>query len=127
MSITSLTIAILATWRLTHLLWGEDGPWNAFAGLRRAAGHGFWGGLLDCFYCLSLWVAAPIAGWMGGRWLDRALLWLALSGGAILLERLTTRTAPAPPALWQVEPGPDRPKEGTDDVLLRQSTIGDAS
>jgi hypothetical protein len=112
LSITGLTIAILATWRLTHLLWGEDGPWNAFASLRRVAGDGFWGGVLDCFYCLSLWIAAPIALWMGGRWLECALLWLALSSGAILLERLTTGTRAAPAARWRVDPTPDQSKEG---------------
>ena len=122
MSITSLTIAILATWRLTHLLWEEDGPWNAFARLRQIAGDSWWGKLLDCFYCLSLWIAAPIAWWTGGQWVERALVWLALSGGAILLERLTTGTRPPPAAHWRVDPTPPQntqSREGNDDVMLR--------
>jgi hypothetical protein len=126
LSITSLTIAVLATWRFTHLLWGEDGPWNACVRLRRVAGNGFWGKLLDCFYCLSLWIAAPIAWWMGGRWLERGLLWLALSGGAILLERLTTDTRPVSPARWRVEPDAPQRKEDSQDVMLRSSTRVDA-
>jgi hypothetical protein len=114
LSITSLTIAVLATWRLTHLLWGEDGPWNLFVRLRRAAGEGFFGQLLDCFYCLSLWIAAPIAWWLGTHWVERGLLWLALSGGAILLERVTTGTRPPPPAQWHVDTisPQDAPKHG---------------
>lgn len=82
-------IATLAVWRITHLLWGEDGPWDIFVRLRRLVGQGFLGSLLDCFYCLSLWIAiAP--GWLLGRtWVERILLWLALSAGAILLERIS--------------------------------------
>jgi len=104
LSITSLTIAILAPWRVTHFLWGEDGPWDAGVRLRRVAGGGFFGKLLDCFYCLSLWTAVPIAWWAGSRWPERVLLWLALSGGAILLERLTAGTSPAPAARWRGDP-----------------------
>lgn len=91
MSLETLTLATLAVWRVTHLLVAEDGPWNAVRHLRRAAGNGFWGQGLDCFYCLSLWVAAPFAPLLGTGWREGVLLWLGLSGGAILLERLTAR------------------------------------
>ena len=56
-----LALAILALWRVTHLLNAEDGPWGAVAWLRGRAGDRFWGQLLDCFYCLSLWLAVPFA------------------------------------------------------------------
>jgi hypothetical protein len=85
---TWLVVSILATWRVTHLLQAEDGPADLVVHLRRAAGQGFLGRLLDCFYCLSLWVAAPLAVILTSTWLERVLLWLALSGGACLLERL---------------------------------------
>jgi hypothetical protein len=55
--------------------------------LRRRAGSGLWGRLLDCFYCLSLWVAVPVALWVGVAWVERLVLWPALSGGAMLLQR----------------------------------------
>jgi hypothetical protein len=55
--------------------------------LRRRAGTGVWGSLLDCFYCLSLWIAAPFAVILGTGWKERLLLWPALSAGAILLDR----------------------------------------
>ena len=80
----------LAVWRVTHLLHAEDGPWNLLARLRRLAGRGFLGSLLDCFYCLSIWLAVPFAYWLGESWKERWLLWPALSAGSILLERLTT-------------------------------------
>lgn len=89
MQFYQLILGILGVWRVTHLLNAEDGPWDVFVSLRRSAGSGFLGNLLDCFYCLSLWVAGPFAVVLGPTWRQDILLWLALSGGAILLERAT--------------------------------------
>jgi hypothetical protein len=92
-----LLLGVLAVWRVTHLLHAEDGPWDLVFRLRRWAGSGFWASLLDCFYCLSLWVAAPAAYLIGTSWMERVLLWFAMSGAAILLERLIPdRTTAAP-------------------------------
>ena len=90
----TIVLAVLAIWRLTHLLQAEDGPWRLVSRLRKRAGAGFWGELLDCFYCLSLWISAPFAVWLGEAVADRLLLWPALSGAAILLERITQRSEP---------------------------------
>ena len=90
-----LLLGLLTVWRLTHLLNAEDGPWDVVVRLRRAAGTGFWAGLLDCFYCLSLWMAAPVAHLIGTSWMERVLLWPALSAGAILVERVTRERTPA--------------------------------
>ena len=105
-------VAVLAVWRLTHLLNAEDGPWDVIVRLRRLAGNGMPGRLLDCFYCLSIWIAAPFAYFLHGSWGERLLVWPALSAGAILIERITTRT-PGPPAAQYHES-----QEG-EDVLLR--------
>jgi hypothetical protein len=91
MSLLRFIVAVLSVWRVTHLLVGEDGPGDILVRLRRSLGGGFWGSLFDCFYCLSLWVAIPFALLAGRRWKDRLLLIPGLSGGAILLERLTAR------------------------------------
>ena len=85
-----LTLAILAVWRVTHLLHAEDGPGNLLVRLRRLLGQGFFGDLVDCFYCLSLWVAAPLAFALARRPVELLLAWLATSGAACLLERATT-------------------------------------
>ena len=90
-----LIVGVLAVWRITHLLAAEDGPWAILARFRQWVGNGFWGELLDCFYCLSMWVAAPLAIWTGDTAKERVLLWLAFSAGAILLERATEKPAPA--------------------------------
>jgi hypothetical protein len=111
-------VAVLGVWRATHLLAAEDGPFDLIARLREWAGRGFAGRLLDCFNCLSLWVAAPFALETASRWEERVLSWLALSGAAILLERLTTvRSAPVATAAY-VEGA--SPGEETEDGLLRK-------
>jgi hypothetical protein len=91
LSAIHVLLAILGVWRITHFFWGEDGPGDLVVRLRRLAGDGFFGRAMDCFYCLSIWVAAPFAIEIGGTWPERTLVWLGLSGGAILLERLTTQ------------------------------------
>jgi Protein of unknown function (DUF1360) len=68
------------------LVQAEDNPWEVVVRLRRSAGGGSWGKLLDCFYCLSVWVAAPLAVLLDRSWCERALLWPSLSAGASLLE-----------------------------------------
>jgi hypothetical protein len=79
-------LAVLATWRVTHLLAQEDGPWDLIARVRERAGGGFWGKLMDCFKCLSLWVAAPFSFFISGARSETLLSWLALSGAAILIQ-----------------------------------------
>lgn len=86
-----VTVGILCVWRITHLVNAEEGPWRIFGRVRAAVGKGFWGQVLDCFYCLSLYVAAPLAVVLTSGWKMRLLLWPALSAGAILLERVTVK------------------------------------
>lgn len=119
-----LALGVLAVWRITHLLNAEDGPWGAFVRFRRLVGDGFWGSLLDCFYCLSVWIAAPFAYWLGDSWKEKLLLWPGLSAGAILAERLTAnaREKRPPAAAYYEEP------EDPDGMLRRkESTIPGAA
>jgi hypothetical protein len=83
-----LVVGALCVWRVTHLLQAEDGPGNLLVRLRRAAGARL-GALMDCFYCLSLWVSVPAAAILAAGWKDGVMLWLAMSGAACLLERAT--------------------------------------
>lgn len=103
-------LAALAAWRVTHLLAREDGPGDVVARLRGRLGSGFWGKLMDCFYCLSFWVAAPMAFFVGRGPLDLFFVWLALSGAACLLERLGRE-----PVI--IEPMPQSTEGDTTDVL----------
>jgi len=83
-------IAVLATWRVTHLIVYEDGPWDVIARLRKIAASGFFGNLMDCFYCSSLWVSAGATLLLGAPPRDWVLVWLGLSGAACVLNRVGT-------------------------------------
>lgn len=90
-----ITLATLAVWRVAHLLAAEDGPADALARLRSRIGEGELGELMDCFNCLSIWVAAPASVAVARSRRDRLMTWLALSGAACLLERATSGHADA--------------------------------
>lgn len=78
--------ASLATWRLAHLLHAEEGPWHGAARLRRALAARQVG-VLDCFFCASVWTALPAALLISTGRRQFLALWPALSAAAILLER----------------------------------------
>ena len=97
--------SMLATWRITHLLVHEKGPLDVLSRGRRAGMRTFGRGVLTCFDCASLWLAIPFAFVVTRTVPDVAVVWLALSGGTILLERwsrdpfqdsLTTEDRPTP-------------------------------
>ena len=102
-------IASLAVWRLTHLLALEDGPWDAVARLRAKLGDSFWGRLMDCFYCLSVWIAIPAAFFVTRHPIPWVVSWLALSGGACLIQQLFEK-----PVVIERDP---QPPTGEDNVL----------
>ncbi len=91
---TRFAVASLAAWRLTHLLAEEDGPGDVVLRLRERAGTSELGSLMDCFGCLSLWVAAPLTPLVTARRREAPLVWLALAGAACLLERATEARTP---------------------------------
>jgi len=84
-------LAALTTWRLTHLLVEEDGPWDIVLRLRVRLKASTLGKAMDCFYCSSLWIAVPITLAVNYSSHDWVLTWLAISGASCLLERATRR------------------------------------
>jgi Protein of unknown function (DUF1360) len=94
-------LVTLAVWRITHLLSKEDGPFDSIYRVRRQLGHGFFGNLLDCFYCLSIWIAVPFAFWIGESAKEIFLYWLSLSGAACLLEKISTKEMPSSTAFYE--------------------------
>ncbi len=88
--------AVLAVWRVTHLIVVEDGPWDVVRRVRTLGERIGLGRLINCFLCCSVWVAIPFALLLTREWKGVAIVLPALSGGAILLERVTAeREAPA--------------------------------
>jgi len=117
-----LVLGVLGVWRVTHLLHAEDGPGDVVVRLRQRVGHGILGKAMDCFKCRSLWVAAPFALLLGDDYVERGLLWPALSGAAIVVEGAVRRLMPAE-AAWAEDPAPLDPRFQVEqgDVQLRKS------
>jgi hypothetical protein len=113
-------LGVLGVWRVTHLLNAEDGPAGILVRLRSACGEGLLGDLLDCFNCLSLVVAAPFAAIIAVGWIELALVWLALSAGAILLERMTAHGNASLPQAHYIED-----EEKANELLRQDASIGD--
>lgn len=84
-------IASLAVWRITHLISKEDGPFNVIFKIRKQIGQGFLGHLLDCFYCLSIWIAIPFGIWVGENTIEKIICCIAVSGTACIIEKLTDK------------------------------------
>jgi hypothetical protein len=112
------TLASLAAWRITHLLAREDGPADLIVRFRTRLGSSLAGSLIDCFKCLSLWIAAPAALFVTRNPLDWLFTWLAVSGAACLLERLGQE-----PVEIQMM---SEPSEGDTSHVLRSETISPA-
>jgi hypothetical protein len=129
-----LVLAVLATWRVTYLLASEDGPADLLVRVRARLGSGLLGRLMDCFHCLSLWVAAPMAFLVARRPGDLLVSWLALSGAACLLERWSQAPVVMQPVsavregggshgvLWPEAPGGHEPGGARDETGIAPAT-----
>jgi hypothetical protein len=89
MSTIAFLAAVLAVWRVTHLVVVEDGPFDVLRRLREAVALIGLERLITCFLCCSVWTAIPFALLIASGWKEIVLVLPALSGGAILLERVT--------------------------------------
>ena len=61
------TLCVLALWRLTHSVAKEEGPADVIFRPRTSLGDGWLGRAMDCFHCLSMWIALPCALLVGGE------------------------------------------------------------
>lgn len=90
-------LCIAAVWRLTYMLQNETGPWHIIERVRnlfiRPSGEarGMLGELLQCYFCLSIWVAAPFAIYLSGGIYQFFIYWFALSAGAIVLNLIVEK------------------------------------
>ena len=126
-------LAILAAWRITHLLANEDGPADLIVKLRATLGDSLAGKLVDCFNCLSLWIAAPAALFVTREPLLWLFVWLAISGAACLLESAVyhLREVHTPQTRTEVQPYTQasprmHTSEGDVSHVLRSEATGSA-
>jgi len=59
--------------------------------IRAKLGGSWLGRMMDCTYCLSVWIAAPLASFVGTGAVEWLIAWWAVSGGACLIERYSPR------------------------------------
>lgn len=69
------------------MLSAEDGPFDIIIRLRKLLGNSFFGKLMDCFYCLSIWLGLACAFYVSGGIEEIVILCLYYSGTSILLEK----------------------------------------
>ncbi len=80
------TLAVLAVWRVAHLLARERGPFDLVSRLHAALAGRALGEMLACPHCLAIWLAVAPAVWLAPGAAEGVLLWLAIAGGASALE-----------------------------------------
>lgn len=88
-----LLINALATWRVSHMLVHEDGPYEVFKNLRKGMGFEYdidgdiiiqpTGSIFSCIYCMSVWVA-PIF-MVAPAWISKLF---AVSALAVILHEI---------------------------------------
>ena len=103
-----LTICCIACWRMSIMLTKDSGPYRMFTKLRdklqkkakesKAVEESAVHEGIQCIRCVSVWVAFSLALWMiRGNWTWEGfmlayVLWMAISGAAILLQRAFPET-----------------------------------
>jgi hypothetical protein len=85
-------ILVIVVWRITHLIASEDGPFEIIFKIRKMFGETFFGKLMDCFYCLSIWVGFVAAFATSYQIKEILLLTFYYSGASILLEKQTNKS-----------------------------------
>lgn len=80
-------LTIFAVWRITSLLYAEQGPFGIFAIFRKFARR--FTRLFQCFWCVSIWVAIPFAVYAGWNDVPHILIyWLGYSGASIIIHQI---------------------------------------
>lgn len=87
--ILNFALATLAIIALAQLVTKERGAFGMFERLRTVFPLG---GLLDCPYCLMVWLAVPALVWVFNAndlplWITALVMWLALIGAAYCVRR----------------------------------------
>lgn len=90
-AIEKYLLILIVVWRLTHLISSEDGPFDLIIRLRKLMGNSFFGKLMDCFYCLSIWIGLAGAWYAGNNFEEIIILCFYYSGASILLEKITNK------------------------------------
>lgn len=91
--VTSIILAILASWRLASLLAEEEGPGEIFVRIRLGVTGKILGAKgASCVWCLSVYTGAFFAGLIYpfdfSPWYGYLIWWLGISGGTIIIHSI---------------------------------------
>ena len=84
MTVLQLILAILAVYRVAHMIAKEDGPFDVLSRIRGRIDpeqKGWVGRGINCAACLSFWLSLVVFA-LGGSWLE----WLAVAGGVLIIH-----------------------------------------
>lgn len=88
-------LSIAAVFRLTYMLQKEAGPFDILYHFRTVINKSKFGAsLFGCFWCLSIWVAAPFAWYLSNDLWQWFVYDLALSAGASIIHQVLNRYFP---------------------------------
>ena len=98
-NILFIAMSILATYRLAQFIAYDDAPFGLMYKARNYFGrkaansknYGFWWSIaemINCPFCLGLWIALLIALIVNGFQPYSILLWLAIAGGQAWIENM---------------------------------------
>lgn len=84
----SFILALLAVYRVSHLLTQEDGPFDLFSTLREKLGQATWVGRgAACLLCVSFWLSALPAFYLARTYVEFALYWGGIAGGVLVIRK----------------------------------------
>jgi len=84
-TVLQLILAILAVYRVAHMIAKEDGPFDVLSWIRGKVDpeqKAWIGRGLNCVVCLSFWLSLVVFA-LGGSWLE----WLAVAGGVMIFHK----------------------------------------
>lgn len=85
-----ITLATLATYRLSRMIALEDGPADVFSSTREWVGQLTWTGRgLHCVLCLSFWLSWLVALLLPlATWQEYILASLGIAGGVVVIHKV---------------------------------------
>lgn len=87
-----VALAILGTYRVGNMLTTEEGPFGLFEKFRNLfLTEGWLARGVRCFYCVSFWVALPLAILLATSLREFCVLWPGIAGGALVVEKYWKR------------------------------------
>ena len=95
MELQYFVVLSFCVYRISHLLSQEDGPFNFVINFRKLFGKSQLGQLMDCFFCISIWISFILSFIFVKDTIGNILMeGFAISGAAVAIHKLTSKNEP---------------------------------